>query len=73
MSGVTFDPFMLNELVVLLRPKHPSKCLPHDLLQIVADWAKDERVVKFIRLLTAGFYRVIENTFIQDAGILSGR
>lgn len=70
MSWVSNKPIPLDELIVLLRPKHTAQRLPHNLLQVITYWPDDEGVVKFIGLLPSLLDGVVKDTLVLQTGVL---
>jgi hypothetical protein len=73
LGWITFNPLLLYKVIELFRPKHTPKCLPHYLLQVIANRTKEQRTIKFICFFPALLYNIIKSTLVFEASVLIRR
>lgn len=70
LTRITFDPLLLDELVVLLAPQHSTQSLSHDVAQVVADGSTSDPTVKLVRVDPPVLDNLVKQFFVVDGGIL---
>ena len=70
LEWISGKPLPLDELVVLLRPKHSSQSLPHNLFQIVGDCAHRQRMIKLVCLFPSVFDNLVEKPFVIERRVV---